>query len=105
MHIPEMCAAVRHPHIHLCVGISIPTAKAEDACFIIVRLKDTIDNRTKFQWNQVNSHAELRQIVGNQGGDFRALRVRGTYDDREFTNPAFAVEELPIAVPRKPRRS
>ncbi len=88
------------PDIHLRIWVGISAAEPHDRGIVIEALKDAVDQGAKFKRNDMHLHAEVRQIVLEQGCHLHALAVRGVGDDREFDWPSMSIEQLARGVPR-----
>src|SRR3984957_15334504 len=47
--VPHMIVSRRHLYIHLRIRIDISSAKPEDRRIVVMRLKNSVENRTKLQ--------------------------------------------------------
>ena len=72
-----MSFPAREPNVHVGCRIGIAADQAHDASLVVVCFQQAIHNGSKFQWDHVNVHSQLAQIVLNDRGHLRALRVRG----------------------------
>lgn len=61
-------------------------------------MRDAIDERAKFERDNLNAHAELLQIVLDKRGHFGAVGVGRTGEDRKLDGLAHRVEESGVAV-------
>jgi len=92
--------AAEGPDIHLRIWVCISAAKPHDCCVVIKALKHAVDHGAKFEWNDMDLHAEVREVVLQQGCHLHALAVGRAGDDREFDWTVSRVQQLACGVPR-----
>ena len=94
-----MAAAVRHPDVDLRVGIHIAAAQGENGSVIVMGLKNAIEDALELHRHGLNFHAQLLEIVLDEGGHLAALGVGGTGEDGEFDGSAGSIEQRAFRVP------
>src|SRR4051812_41932962 len=94
-----MVAAALYPDIHLRIGINIAPPKRQNRGFVVVGLKDAVQQSTEFHRSYLHGYADVLQVLLDDSGHLRPLSVGRTAESGEFHRRAAGRKQSAVRPP------